>query len=435
MNWFLTLSFAFLFVINYILSGKKILFPSVIVSAMFTLSSLFAALNSKWGIQIQAKTYMILLVAIMIFSIGCLIGNIKLIVFGSKWRHKESFLNVTKIIIPVDKAVVVAAICMIVSLVYFRHQLELSYAYGNTRGINGMIGTLRNAMVQDADVARLGILLNLGISFTKAAGIISLYIIIFSIIKKKKCKFITVLPLLCLIINIIISTGRGALIMVVTSAIYDVYALFYLKNDRKINHKIIKYGVILVVAFVFAFRVLGTLTGKSEALDFWDTLSIYIGSPIVCIDHVIQEGIGVTTQFGYNTFKGIYNMLSRFIGNMGLISNHDEKFRWASYSSNIYTALYPYLIDFGILGMIVIQFVLGVVNGAFWRKYTSSSTISDFILIIYGRFFGGALVYYSIAERFFSNYLALNAIAELVFYIVILRLFVKHESLRCISRE
>ena len=428
MNWLLAISFAILTAVNYIFSGKKILFPSVVVSGMFTLSALFAAINSDWRIQIQVETYFFLLISILIFSMGCLIGRTKIIVVGHGRRHKEQYLDVTQIKMPTSIALIVAMICLVVTLMYFRHQLSLSFAYGNTSGLSGMIGVLRKATVIDADVARLGMFLNFGISFSRAMGIISIYIITTNIIEKQKIKIFTLIPVICLLVNSIMATGRGALIMVVTTVIYDIYAINYLKTNRNINGKIIKYGVILVVVFIIAFRLLGTLTGKSEVLNFWDTFSIYIGSPIVCIDHIIKEGFVIAAEFGHRTFKGIYNMLSAFGFNVGFVSNHEEMFRWSTFSSNIYTALYPNLMDFGVLGTLIMQFFLGLFNGTVWNKYTNSSVVSNFLLITYGRFFGSALVYYSIAERFCSNYLALNAFAEMFFYFVIIKYFIRNIS-------
>ena len=428
MNWVLTITFAMLTATNYFISGKKILFPSVIVSGMFLLSSLFAAINSKWGIQVQLDTYLILVFSITIFSIGCLLGRRKIIVVGKKLRNADSYLDVTKINMPKRIAFLVGLVCLTVSFIYFRHQLSLSFVYGNTNGLSGMIGTLRKATVIDANVARLGIALNLGISFTRAAGIISLYIIISSIIEKRKIETFTFLPVICLLINSILATGRGALIMIVTTIIYDIYAINYLKNNKKINGKIIRYGILLVFLFFIAFWALGTLTGKSEVLNFWDTISIYIGSPIVCIDSVIKEGWNISSSFGIHTFKGIYNMLSAFGFNIEFISNHEEMFRWSSYSSNIYTALYPNLKDFGLIGTFIMQFILGFFNGTVWNKYTKKNAVTNFLLITYGRFFGSALVYYSIAERFCSNYLALNAIAEIFFYSITIKYFIKNMS-------
>ena len=424
MNWVLTITFAMLTAANYFLSGKKILFPSVIVCGMFLLSSLFAAINSKWGIQIQLATYLILIFSIIFFSIGCLLGRGKIIVIGEKKRKAVSYFDVTKINMPKAMTFLVCLVCLAVSFFYFLHQLSLSFVYGNTNGLSGMIGTLRKAMVNDTDVARLGIALNLGISFTRAAGITSLYIIISNVIEKRRIKIFTLLPVICLLINSVLATGRGALIMIVTTIIYDIYVINYLKNNKKINGKIIRYGILLFFVFITIFWALGTLTGTSKVLNFWDTLSIYIGSPIVCIDNLIKKGWDISSTFGIHTFKGIYNMLSSFGFDISFISNHEEMFRWSTYSSNIYTALYPNLLDFGVLGTFFMQLVLGFLNGTVWSKYTNINAVTNFLLITYGRFFGSALVYYSIAERFCSNWLALNAIAEMGFYFIIIKYFI-----------
>ena len=187
-----------------------------------------------------------------------------------------------------------------------------------------------------------------------------------------------------------------------------------------------KQIVLGLFVFLSLFWQLGKLTGKDEVLDLWNSLSIYIGSSILCFDH-FTNSIVAYNNIGTNTFRGMYNILARFGLNVTTISNHLDKIRWNDYSSNVFTAFAPYYNDYGPVVSLIIVLIAGLLIGFFWRIYQTDN--NNFITcILYGRFIAVSAAMYSIAERLFSNTIALNAIVEIFFYVCIIRVFVKKRS-------
>jgi oligosaccharide repeat unit polymerase len=401
-------------------------------SAVFTGSSFMLALNSSWNYQISFGTYMFITSAVVIFSLGAIIGKSfqneirtkKTLAEHSNHRYNSAWDEVSRFTISGLAMFLISFLCMLVTGFYLLHQYRLSLTLGNTSGIMGVVGAIRSVVQTNQDVFQLSMLLNIGISFTRAAGFICEFLIIVNLFNKQKKIYKYIIPLICLLLNTILATGRGALISIVTAGIFDIYIIRRLKGDRSINRKIIKYIVIGFLLFTAAFRVLGTLTGKSAILSAWDTISIYTGSSVLCLDSLLKNGWELSAFFGRHTFTGIYNILRSLGFSLPYLSNHAEMVRWSHFSSNVYTSFYPYLLDFGVMATLVLQVVISIIFGMVWNKYNKGKC-SYLLLITFGRFWGSALVYYSIAERLGSSYLALNAFTEIFFYILLIRLFLK----------
>ena len=430
MNWLLFVTVTLMGIYNYFRCKRVFLHPSVIACAMFSVSTLLMAMNEdKWKWEVSFNTFAYLTVALMMFSIAVGIGEHTYlskhrVKRTSYWLYRDvSFSQLTTIILSI--------ICLAVSFLYFRHQYTASVALGNSFGVPGMISVLRQALVvePDAEVLQIGTVLNLGISFVKAVGLVCLYLIVYKLFNKEKGWHWYIIPVLCLIINIILATGRGGFISIVAAIVFDIYIVGKQNQDKKINKEIIRYSAILVAVFIPVFFILGSLTGKNEALNFNDTISIYLGSSILCFDYFLNHGWRTPSFFGFNTFRGLYGMIGRFIGGLPAQSNHSDMVRWQEYSSNVYTTFAPYVMDFGIIGSFIIIIFVGVFFGYMWRLFLKQKTIT-FYSVVYGGLLGYALSMFPIAERLLSNYIALNVIAQLLFIYILLKYFVKKEKVK-----
>jgi oligosaccharide repeat unit polymerase len=437
MNWLLFSTLTMLTFFVYIVNNRLILHPSVLVCGVFTASALFLSLNTNaWNYNISFETYAFIIVSIILFVIGVALGTKvriktrlsrrkKNFTINEKYRHIWAQLDS----IDISRSVMglLSLICLLVTIFYAYHQYQLSLSLGNSNGFFGIVGTIRSVVQTDNEAFQLGFMLNVGISLTRAIGYICIFIIVSKIILKKRSILKYFVPVICLIINTILATGRGGFITMIVACIFDLYIVRKIKGEKKFNQKMVRDAIIGAFVFAVAFRLLGTLTGKSLILSAWDTFSIYIGSSLLCLDSLLSGGWELSSYFGRHTFTGIYNILGTLGFSLPYISNHAEMVRWSHFSSNIYTAFYPYLLDFGVFVTLILQLIIGIIIGIVWRKFHHLNS-NLLLLVTYGRFWGSALVYYSIAERLCSSYLALNIFAEIFFYIVILRFLVRYRD-------
>ena len=424
MNWLLFV-ILFLFTLRSFLSnGKLILHPAVLPAIMFTLSSLLLALNPEWKYEISLGTIVYIVFALLSFSFGIKIG-----VPQKTGRSNPIVLEgiIIKDEVNPKLMFLVSAICVFVTYKYAQNQYAASVMLGNNLGWAGVILTLRGALNYDTDVFQLSTSLNLGISFTRAISYTSLFLLISSLINKTGKWKLYVVPILCMFANIILATGRGGFINVIATIIFDIYIICRLKGVKNIERKITKYSAIGLGLFLAVFLGLGTLTGKNEVLSTWDAISIYIGSSILCLDYLINHGsTSPFTFLGMHTFKGLYGLFARFIPGLPTLGNHAEMVRWSDYSSNVYTSFGPYITDYGLKGSLFILLLAGFIFSRAWYKLLRCTHLSV-LTLVYGRFFGYALCMSSIAERLFSEYLALNVLVELFIYVIILKYCIKQK--------
>ena len=386
------------------------------------------ALNGeRWGYDISFVTFIYIFIALIIFTLGENIGERNL-ALNNTYDETET-IDINFYYVRKPFLFVICVICLLVTYKYFQHQYEASVSLGNNFGIAGMILYLRQSTVFDSEneVLQLSTPLNIGLSFVRAVSNLCLYLLILKLLKKEKDWYHYIIPIVCLMANVILSTGRGGFISVVAAVIFDLFIITRMQNMFSKNKKIMKYAIMSVVLFGVVFFALGTLTGKDEALNFTDAVSIYAGSGILCLDYMLTHGWEASAFVGLNTFKGLYGFIGRFIDGIPSLTNHAEMVRWSDYSSNIYTTFAPYIRDFGIVGSIIVVFFVGVLFGYLWKRFMEKEELS-FLTIIYGGMFGYALCMFSIAERLFSEYIALNVIAQLIILHIFITHFLKREN-------
>lgn len=423
MNILLLISMLLMTIAAYYLSHRNILAPAVIICAVFSLSSFFVVLNEKkWDFIISIDTFSYFIVAMLLTLIGICFGEKVKFTTNNHIRKQSDFLCSNDMYIGSMWMTIISIMCLFILYRYFQHQYAMSLSLGNSTGIAGLIYTLRSN-VYDEEIFQLGTVLNIGISFMRASGFISLFLFINELVIKRKVGWRYTVPIVTIIIYNILITGRGGFIGLICATIYNLYYCLQKKGYIIKTGKMLRNIILGFVVFIILFWQLGKLTGNSEVLTFWDTMSIYIGSSILCFDNVINN-TSVYNFVGTNTFQGVYNILSTFGIDVTTVSNHLEKVRWNGYSSNVFTAFNPYYLDFGPILSLVIVMIVGFIIGFMWRKFQKEKD-NIFICVMYGRFIALSAAMYSIAERLISNTLALNAIVEIIFSILIIKVCIK----------
>ncbi len=408
--------------VSYLLAEKNVFSPGFIICSVFTLSALFVALNGKnWGysISLEALLYIILALAVTLLGIR---GGTKVKLHSSTNAYHRSNMSGN---IGSRTMLILSVFSVIIVYVYYKHQMALSVSLGNSSGFSGMIYTIRSH-VYDEGVYHLGIFLNLGISFLRAVGFISVFLFIKQLVVEKRVEWRYVLPMISLVLYFVLTTGRSGFISLLCAIMYYFYYSFRKIGKNIRPTKTVLYIIIGFIAFLFLFWQLGKLTGKNTVLSLWDTISIYIGSSILCFDKLICSLIDFNYVGSY-TFKGLYNIFAKLGFPVIEVGNHAEMILFNGYSSNVFTAFASYYRDYGPLMSFFFIFVAGFIIGVLWKKFKDARGDLAFA-IIYGRYIATAVAMYSISENLFSALLALNAIAECFFVFFIIRISFKRNA-------
>jgi oligosaccharide repeat unit polymerase len=129
------------------------------------------------------------------------------------------------------------------------------------------------------------------------------------------------------------------------------------------------------------------LRGASRGLNKYDTgtvitpsIYLYFSSQIgVFNQYLLKEEESVS--WGENTFLPIYNILSKF-GIVERPSNYQRGY-YVPVWTNTGTYLRELHADFGVLGIFIIPFLLGLFISFLWIRYKLTNRISDLVILVY----------------------------------------------------
>lgn len=417
----------------YICSGKEILSPAFISILMFILSIYVAFLNKvEWDFVLSAKTAMVIILALLSLSIGEYASNYFLNKNGIKNIKKIDAKTYNEINVD-NRFILCICICMLfITYKYFKYIFRISLLANNPFGYSAMLDYARTAMNNTSLDTGISTLLNHGLCAAKSVTYVFVFIFIYNTIlfgfKVVYIKYM--IPVLIYCTHAALSTGRTSFMYLIITML-----LIYFVVLKKVNgwnnywdFKIIKYGILGIVCFIAIFRVMAFVAGKTYISSLWDSLSLYIGSPILALNIFLKQPSQISNYFGEESLYGI-NAILRAIGlDMPGNIKQLEFVSQASVTTNIYTSLRRYINDFGLLGMNIIMFGIGVGYNIFLNIIKKSSRIG-FLIILYGCFFY-PIVEIAIEERVFMNIVSLSSVYQIIYMWIIYYLCIKSNSNR-----
>ncbi|MDE5755559.1 MAG: oligosaccharide repeat unit polymerase [Clostridia bacterium] len=216
-----------------------------------------------------------------------------------------------------------------------------------------------------------GFVFNQCLELTFAIAYINVYRLFQEIYSR--CRVISILnlliPILVFIVVIMVSSDRNIFLRF---AIYFIclFVLFFRENSKKrnVNKSIVFKVSILLLILVIIFFLLGK--SKQYSSGIFKSVSIYGGSGLYDFNLWIAD-FDQSLLHGQSTFSVFITMFNSIFGRFGFvlpnanIDRIDEFIEFSAsngyvFSSNIYTALRPYVEDFGYFGVILFPFIIGM---------------------------------------------------------------------------
>lgn len=221
-------------------------------------------------------------------------------------------------------------------------------------------------------------------------------------------------PIVLFLALSLISSDRNIFLRYAIFAIC-VWVIVYRGRKKKVknimvkkttNREVIVKGLLLIVIVFVIFYLFGK--AKLYTSNFGRMLGIYGGSGLYNFNMWLH-GFNGPHRFGQMTFHTLLTTIGTLLSPLGIrfnLSSADIGFITYSaangyvYSSNIYSALACYVMDFGYIGVIVFPFILGVIFQAISNraKVKGGFATFAFCLLIY------PLIYFPIAEQFFGRF-------------------------------
>jgi len=391
-----------LFLISFvILFNRDIFSPSVMICISFILSTIVLGINvDYWDAEIDSITIIIIGTAIMIAMTTELI----VLSLAKKGRRKQKYLDkdmgigiFKKRYLSMNKYLFVLLIIFsLVEMTYFWKEvirigaIAESYGYHGTIMFNYRQITAHSTELVAEDMMNSFVVQ--GFKMVMVFAHVSMYIFINNVIIfkgkfTKNGKYL--LPVIIYLIQTIMNASRIPLIYFGIYVLFISYILlsnktFWVKN---LSSKFIRLGTIALCIIFSVFTSLNQVVGRMTDNTAFETISVYLGAPILLLNQFLTRHPFDNIYFGQETLPNLYKSLYK----LGLVSSYPSFQTEFGYSNghdlgNVYTFLRRPMQDFGYIGMLLITIlVVGLYSYIYYFKikYKPLNSKSELSLFMY----------------------------------------------------
>lgn len=373
MGYVLLAILIFELVIFYCFNGKNILSPSVLACAVFILSVAMYAFNpAYYGYEIHFNTVIFIALFLFCLFLGEFFGNA--VTGGKKTLPLKGKIK-NEIILPVWVCVLLAAVVLVIGVIYFFEVYRFSLTVGNTAG--NYLSMAKYVRFSE-ETFTASVLVSQGTGVSECLLFMAVYCYVYNkqISGKRYLRYLIIV--LAFIPHVLAADNRVKLLRIIIVSF--IIIIFLLKQgvdwNRKKDLKIISVSVLLLVLYVLLWRLLGYRTEVSANSDAWTSIVKYTSSSIVGFDMFINGMTAeVSVYFGERTLLNVYAILNSWGFGVPKIETFEGFFRYSGGESNVYTLFKAYIQDFGYVACGLAMFFTGfliawLINSIRYRKLT-----------------------------------------------------------------
>lgn len=353
-----------LFGLSYCLSGRDIMAPSVIMCAMFVISTFFAIMNIKnWKIDYSLDSVLILVVGMVTFILAeALFHGMQ----NKKIRRVRRADQAEMHPVVIQKSLLIFAVIfdVLVLLWFYMEICRIVAGYGYTAtgvGVFGRYRTIITSLTQrsDSKVALTGMVLNQMIKLVHAMGYVSLYILLnnwFAGDKKKLPYIFHIILVLAHIFSYIMEGSRGNILQIASAALIEWYILWHRKVGwhKVLTGKVVVVGVLCMLIGMPLFYSSLSWMGRATNKRLLRYIGFYVGGSIQLFDLYLKSNITKPKVFGEETLIGVLHFLNRLGFDLDIRNVNLDMIRLDELSrGNVYTFFRRPLHDFGFGGMLL----------------------------------------------------------------------------------
>ena len=347
-----------LFGLSYCLSGRDIMAPSVIMCAMFVISTFFAIMNIKnWKIDYSLDSVLILVAGMVTFILAeALFHGMQ----NKKIRRVRKADQAEMHPVVIQKSLLIFAVIfdVLVLLWFYMEICRIVAGYGYTAtgvGVFGRYRTIITSLTQrsDSKVALTGMVLNQMIKLVHAMGYVSLYILLnnwFAGDKKKLPYIFHIILVLAHIFSYIMEGSRGNILQIASAALIEWYILWHRKVGwhKVLTGKVVVVGVLCMLIGMPLFYSSLSWMGRATNKRLLRYIGFYVGGSIQLFDLYLKSNITKPKVFGEETLIGVLHFLNRLGFDLDVRNVNLDMIRLDELSrGNVYTFFRRPLHDFG----------------------------------------------------------------------------------------
>lgn len=425
-NSFIYLLVAVLFLLaifSFIKNKYDVLNPSFIYCSCLTGFCALAALyTQKWGLPMHFNTAVIIITMSLMFLIG---GDLADFCCNSYKKSAKQESYITKDF-SIDWPIWFFCIIVMLYFLYLNYLDFISIASQVTSEteFNKMLKPFIDGLnLQEIQLPRWN---SYRLRIASGLAYISILAIWINVMARQYKEIIKWSVFVLLYFPFIILTGGRQQFMYLIIFALISFFLIYRKahnNQYSLKKEMSIIGIALIV-FLFCFLGMGLFNGKIDSdANFLTVLVHYAGTNISAFDVYINEMIVPDTPYiGSTTLDPIYSFLFKFGFNVPHFSQYITLFTiFGPVTTNVYTAFYRYIYDFGYLGCSIVMFLLGFFYTYIYRQIYRYG-LKNWMILIY------ASIAYPIflmgrEERFFNEILSIWNISFLIEILIFYKFF------------
>ncbi|HFU4485443.1 TPA: O-antigen polymerase [Streptococcus suis] len=357
---------------NYFSSQRDILSPSVVMTAMFVVSTLFALINAKnWNIDYELLSTFYILSGIIVFSIPVTIASNKVGAIPEIVSYRKLSISTWKIIFAI-------LVDLVIIYLYRKEMYQLAAQAGYSgQSIQWFI---RNSTSYEGSI-EFSAKIRLLVRFVDITAYIFLFTFINNFIYnvKRKSNLLLLVPVMLFAYKTVLTGGRLDIMKLMFAAVVQAYILQKAKVGWKkvISGRYVMYGLTGLLVGIPSFYYGLFLVGRTTTRSMMESVSTYIGGPIQHFNQFVQNPTSPSRYFGSESLTPILNIL----GDLGLIDYNETvhlEFRQLGVTiGNVYTFFRRPLHDFGPVGMYLFVFLVGVLFAYLYYVVIRSKRRSD----------------------------------------------------------
>ncbi|MBT2731068.1 O-antigen polymerase [Carnobacterium sp. ISL-102] len=420
MIYILLFTLVILLLIYFFIFKIDWLSPTIIFTITYIASLSILIINAKeWGISLSGKTFFVIIAGIIVLSFGEIFARF----FYQEKTKKSNFEKKSKeieIIIPSKRGTNFIIIYMFLILGwYFIHIRSTVASVGMFE--QTLFGAYRSTEEDLNIILQMALTINLPIVYYYLLSVIEQFM--FQNILNKK----NILPIIIFFVTSALSSGRMDILYLLISIVTISYIVYQNKTTWKLNFSIKMFNKIIfaILMFFAIFYLLGFLTGKSNENSFYYTISLYVGSSIAALDYFLNSFEYNTNNFGNETLIGINNLLELIGINVNFANERILDFVHLGNMpsrTNIYTSYRRVINDYGYIGMLVYQFLVGFFYSIFYQKIKKKRWKNQKFGILLYVYLLRYLIFSFTEERILINVFTTTTIIQLLVFLFLIKL-------------
>ena len=406
---------ALLLLIDILYMRMNMMEPSVIMVGTMTFSAFFAMLALPvWGGELSLRGWLYLFASMAVFVYGSIWCK-RSFFHGEPWREKGE-----EKILPYQVGYFRLAISLLIMLVLayasFQELQAVAMKVNPDAKLVEMFKVVRQAV--ESKELELSRWMNYRSLVAQMITYVYLYIFIHNVVFYgfRIGWLKALLPLAAYIPFMAFTTGRMALLCLVVYLIIVTGIIYQRKHglEWQANKRLLMMLLLGGVAFIGLFLVMGMLTGKglSDTKSPLMVIAHYAGLSIPAFGKAVDMPVLEDGYIGSHTMIGIYRVLEK----LGLSLPEVETFlpftQIGGIDTNVYTAQWRYFMDFGLVGMLAILWLMGV-GYTFLYNYIKTFEYRPFLIMFYG-IIAVPLFLSSIDERLLMDFLGTAILYDLL---------------------